>query len=398
MQTAGLAARGLLEGAYWQRFTVSYDYPVVFTRGLFRTDNPALADALARSEPDKRHRCLIFLDGGMAAAHPGLADGIRAYFRDRARSMELVAEPIRVPGGEAIKVELTHIEAIQDAIQANAIDRHSYVIAVGGGAMLDAVGLAAATAHRGVRLVRVPTTVLAQNDSGVGVKNAVNLKGVKNYVGTFAPPWAVLSDLDFLEQLPRRERIAGIAEAVKVALIRDANFFRWLEGHVDELAICTAATEEAMIRRTAELHMRQIALGGDPFENGSARPLDFGHWAAHKLEALTRHHLRHGEAVAIGIALDSRYSVLAGLLEPGADERIAVLLEGLGLRIWHPALARRLDGHRLALLAGLEEFREHLGGELCVTLLSAIGTGVEVDRIDPALVEAATDWLAAREK
>jgi len=281
--------------------------------------------------------------------------------------MELVAEPIVVLGGEAIKVELTHIEAIQDAIQANAIDRHSYVIAVGGGAMLDAVGLAAATAHRGVRLVRVPTTVLAQNDSGVGVKNAVNLKGVKNYVGTFAPPWAVLSDFDFLEQLPRRERIAGIAE-------------------------------EAMIRHTAELHMRQIALGGDPFENGSARPLDFGHWAAHKLEALTRHHLRHGEAVAIGMALDSHYSVLAGLLEPGADERIAVLLEGLGLRIWHPALARRLDGDRLAVLAGLEEFREHLGGELCVTLLSTIGTGVEVDRIDPALVEAAIEWLAAREK
>ena len=121
-----------------------------------------------------------------------------------------------------------------------AIDRHSYVIAVGGGAMLDAVGLAAATAHRGVRLVRVPTTVLAQNDSGVGVKNAVNLKGVKNYVGTFAPPWAVLSDFDFLEQLPRRERIAGIAEAVKVALIRDAGFFEWLEAHVDELATCTA--------------------------------------------------------------------------------------------------------------------------------------------------------------
>ena len=264
--------------------------------------------------------------------------------------------------------------------------------------MLDAVGLAAATAHRGVRLVRVPTTVLAQNDSGVGVKNAVNLKGVKNYVGTFAPPWAVLSDFDFLEQLPRRERIAGIAEAVKVALIRDAGFFQWLEAHVDELATCAAATEEAMIRHTAELHMRQIALGGDPFENGSARPLDFGHWAAHKLEALTRHHLRHGEAVAIGMALDSHYSVLAGLLEPGADERIAVLLEGLGLRIWHPALARRLDGDRLAVLAGLEEFREHLGGELCVTLLSTIGTGVEVDRIDPALVEAAIEWLAAREK
>jgi 3-dehydroquinate synthase len=311
--------------------------------------------------------------------------------------MRLLVPAIEVPGGETIKTALTHIEAVQDAIHANSIDRHSYVIAIGGGAMLDAVGLAAATAHRGVRLVRVPTTVLAQNDSGVGVKNAVNLKGLKNYIGTFAPPWAVLSDFDFLSALPRRDRIAGIAEAVKVALIRDGGFFEWLEEHVDELATCTPAVEEEMIRRCAELHMRQIALGGDPFENGSARPLDFGHWSAHKLEAMTRHHIRHGEAVAIGIGLDARYSVLAGLLNPGLDERIAVLLEGLGLRIFHPALVRRLDGERLEVLAGLQEFREHLGGELCVTLLGGIGTGVEVNRIEPKLVEASIAWLAARE-
>ena len=93
-----------------------------------------------------------------------------------------------------------------------------------------------------------------------------------------------------------------------------------------------------MIRRCAELHMHQIGHGGDPFETGSARPLDFGHWSAHKLESLTHHHLRHGEAVAIGMALDARYSVLAGHLAPGADDRIIGLLEHLGFRLWHPAL------------------------------------------------------------
>ena len=382
---------------HWQRFAVPYEYPVAFTRGLFRPENGLLADMVALREPAKRHRCLVFVDAGLAAAEPGLVARVEAYAAAHADRIELVAAPVPVPGGEIAKTELTHIESVQDAIHAHAIDRHSYVIAIGGGAMLDMVGLAAATAHRGVRHIRVPTTVLAQNDSGVGVKNAVNLWGIKNYVGTFAPPWAVLNDFDLLDLLPRRERIAGIAEAVKVALIRDGAFFAWLEENADGLVTFDRAAEEYMIRRCAELHMRQIAHGGDPFETGSARPLDFGHWSAHKLEALTRHHVRHGEAVAIGIALDARYSVLAGLLEPGLDERIVVLLEGLGFRVWHPALERVGPDGRPAILAGLDEFREHLGGELTVTLLAGIGTGVEVNRIDPALVAEAMAWLAARE-
>jgi 3-dehydroquinate synthase len=263
--------------------------------------------------------------------------------------------------------------------------------------VLDAVGLAAATAHRGVRHIRVPTTVLSQNDSGVGVKNAVNLNGVKNFVGTFAPPWAVLNDFDLLETLPRRERLAGIAEAIKVALIRDGEFFRWLEANADGLTTFSPKVEERMIRRSAELHMHQIAHGGDPFEQGSARPLDFGHWSAHKLEALTRNHVGHGEAVAIGVALDTRYSVLAGLLPEGEDLRVVTLLERLGLRIWHPALQRTIEDGQLAILAGLREFREHLGGELTVTLLEGIGAGIEVHEIDFDLVEQAIGWLHARE-
>jgi 3-dehydroquinate synthase len=237
----------------------------------------------------------------------------------------------------------------------------------------------------------VPTTVLAQNDSGVGVKNGVNLYEVKNFVGTFAPPFAVLNDADFIAMLPQRERIAGMAEAVKVALIRDAAFFRWLERNADALLLGEPPAMARMIRRCAELHMHQIAHGGDPFENGSARPLDFGHWAAHKLEALTRHHLRHGEAVAIGIGLDTRYSVLAGLLAPGEELRVAALLEHLGFRLHHPALEQP------ALIEGLREFREHLGGELTVTLLAAIGRGVEVHSMDEALIRQAIGWLRERD-
>ena len=393
VEAAGTACADI----HWQRFSVPFDYPVAFTRGLFAPGNPLLADMLARREPAKRHRCLFYLDDNLARARPALAGEIEAYAAAHAARMILAAPVETVPGGERIKTELTWIESIQDQVHRLGIDRHSFVVALGGGAVLDCVGLAAATAHRGVRHVRVPSTTLAQNDSGVGVKNAVNLKGYKNFVGTFAPPWAVLNDFDLLATLPRRERIAGLAEAVKVALIRDRVFLEWIESQADRLLAFEPAAEERMIRECARLHMRQIAGGGDPFEQGSARPLDFGHWAAHRLEALTHHHLRHGEAVAIGIALDSRYSALAGLLEPGADERIAALLEHLGFRIWHPALVRTDETGRPAVLRGLAEFREHLGGELTVTLLSGIGMGVEVHEIDTDLVMQAAGWLRARE-
>lgn len=380
----------------WQRFTAPYAFPVAFTRGLFDPANPLFADMLRLREPARRHRCLVFVDGGLADAAPGLCAAVEAYAAAHDGAMALACPPLRIAGGEAVKTDPAHLAALQDAIQRHGVDRHSFVAAIGGGAALDAAGLAAATAHRGVRHIRVPSTVLAQNDSGVGVKNAVNFRGLKNYLGTFAPPWAVLNDLDLLAFLPRRERIAGVAEAVKVALIRDGAFFAWLEEAAGRLAAFEPQAEERMIRRCAALHMRQIGEGGDPFETGSARPLDFGHWSAHKLEALTANEVRHGEAVAIGIALDARYSVLAGLLAPGQDARVARLLERLGLPVWHPALAAPGPDGRPAILAGLEEFREHLGGELTITLLAGIGAGVEVGAMDPALVMAAADWLAAR--
>ncbi len=380
----------------WQRFAVPFEYPVHFTERVFDPDNPVLADTVSRLEPERRHRCLVLVDDGLLAARPGLCDEIVAYAEAHGGAIDLVAAPIPVPGGEQIKSELYFIEQMQGTLFEHHIDRHSYVIAVGGGAVLDAVGLVAATTHRGIRHIRIPTTVLAQNDSGVGVKNGVNLRGVKNFVGAFAPPFAVLNDIDFLRHLDPRDKIAGMAEAVKVALIRDGAFFAWLERHGDALAIFERPAMAHMIRRCAELHMHQIAQGGDPFEMGSARPLDYGHWAAHKLESLTRHHLRHGEAVAIGMALDARYSVLAGHLAAGEEERICFLLEHLGFRLWHPALGNKTAEGRPAVLAGLQEFREHLGGQLTITLLSEIGVGVEVHEMDEARVLEAMHWLEDR--
>jgi 3-dehydroquinate synthase len=376
-----------------QTFSIRYDYPVHFTRDLFDQRNACLRQVMMPGQLARPQRVAVFIDEGVTLAWPQLANRIEDYGAAHAAAMELVGDIVVIPGGEAVKNQHDCVEAILKDLSARHIDRQSYALAIGGGAVLDAVGFAAAIFHRGVRHIRCPTTVLAQSDSGVGVKNAINAFGLKNLLGTFAPPFAVINDQAFLDVLPVRDKRAGTAEAVKVALIRDAAFFDWIERESAVLAAFEPNALRTLVRRCARLHMRQIACGGDPFESGSARPLDFGHWSAHKLETLTRHALRHGEAVAIGIALDSRYSVLAGLLGEGEDLRIVRLLQALGFTLWNDALDLRDASGRRRIIAGIADFQEHLGGELTVTLLSAIGCGVEVHAMDEELIERAIEWL-----
>jgi 3-dehydroquinate synthase len=388
----GATASGAVEAdptVYWQRFAVTFDYPVCFTRDAFAPDNRALIRAISRREPDRCHRAVVVIDAGVVAGHPDLIAAIDRYAAAHASHLQIIAPPLIIPGGETAKTTPALLDAVLSLLHDHAIDRQSLIIAIGGGAVLDLAGYAAAVTHRGVRLVRLPSTVLAQNDAGIGVKNGVNAFGLKNYLGTFAPPYAVINDFNLLTSLATRDRLAGIAEAVKVAIIRDATFFVWLEAAADALREGEAMATETMIRRCAELHLRHIASAGDPFEMGSARPLDFGHWAAHKLENLTAHRLRHGEAVAIGIALDSRYAAATGLLDEGEEKRIVRLLERLGLPLWDAALCQADAAGRLALLLGIAEFREHLGGELTVTLPTAIGAAVEVHALDEGEIVAA---------
>lgn len=380
-----------------QSFAVRFEYPVYFTQGIFARENPVLRDALSRREPNRRHRFVVFIDDNVAAAHPSLTQDIVDYAGCHAHAMQIVAPAELVPGGEQAKNDPALLTRLQQRLVELRIDRHAFVVGIGGGAVLDLIGYVASSVHRGVRHVRVPTTVLAQNDSGVGVKNGVNAFGVKNLVGSFAPPFAVLNDSDFLRTLQARDRIAGMAEAVKVALIRDRVFFDWLEANAGALREGALPAMKRSIRRCAELHMRQIEQGGDPFETGSARPLDYGHWSAHKLEALTAHELRHGEAVAIGLALDARYSVQVGLLPAGGEDRVYALLKRLGFDLWHPAMASRDAAGDWQLLRGLQEFREHLGGELTVTLLRDIGVGEEVHQMDTDEILRALAWLRRRE-
>ncbi|BAZ49113.1 3-dehydroquinate synthase [Nostoc sp. NIES-4103] len=377
---------------------VTFNYDVHFTRGLFELNNPLLAQVIAADEQTTAKQVVTVIDGGLLQYQSKLLEKLSVYAQHYDNIFTLSGEPIIVPGGETVKNDSKFIEQIHQRINICGLCRHSYVLAIGGGAVLDMAGYAATTAHRGIRLLRVPTTVLAQNDSGVGVKNGINAFGKKNFLGTFMPPYAVLNDFDFLTTLDERDWRSGIAEAVKVALIKDGDFFDFIMNYADKLAKRDIEIMEQLIYRCSQLHLEHIAGSGDPFEMGSSRPLDFGHWAAHKLEHLTNYSLRHGEAVAIGIALDSTYSYLTGLLLQSEWQRILGTLKKLGFTLYVSALTKQLDqpDHPHCLFRGLTEFREHLGGELTITLLQGIGQGIEVHQVDLSLYRKAIlmlrDW------
>jgi 3-dehydroquinate synthase len=377
-------------------FSLSFDIPVAFTAGVFETENDTLANCLARLEPNRRHRLLVVIDDGVIPGHPTLEADIARYVNANADRLELACPPMIVEGGEASKQGMGPALEVVARINEAGIDRQSFVVVIGGGAVLDMASFAAAVAHRGVRVVRLPSTTLSQGDSGIAVKNGVNLFGKKNFAGTFVPPFAVINDSRLLASLSARDRRCGVAEAVKVAVLRDPAFFEWLEAHASRIDQGDADLLEHAVRRSAELHLAHICGSGDPFELGSARPMDFGHWAAHKLESLTHHAIRHGEAVAIGMALDLCYSVRAGFLTPGVAERILRVLDALGFTLFHDALLNRAVSGELPLLDGVREFREHLGGDLHITLLRDIGRGFEANDLNVDLVAMALDDLSAR--
>ena len=368
-------------------FHVPFEHRLRFTRNLWEKESRHLADLL---KPDglPRARVQFWIDEGVARSRPELKHRIRTFVDRHQRTVELAGPVQTVPGGEPIKNDVHIAERVLKCMHAARLDRRSYVVVVGGGAVLDAIGFAAAIAHRGLRLVRIPTTTLAQADSAIGVKNGVNLFGKKNWLGTFAVPWGVIIDEAMLDTLSDRDFRAGFSEAVKVALLKDATFFERLVEDASFIAGRDLEATRHAIRQSALLHLAHIVDGGDPFEAEQARPLDFGHWSAHRLEAMTEFELRHGEAVAIGVAIDTLYSHFElGLDELTAHATLDCLTQ-LGFALDHPAL-----DDRDALFEGLEEFRQHLGGELTLTMLRAAGEPVEVHRVNERAMERAIDMV-----
>ena len=197
----------------------------------------------------------------------------------------------------------------------------------------------------------------------------------------------MVNDIRLLSSLNNRHWCSGLSEAVKVALIKDETFFEEIEQQSAQLLNRDLAAMRNAIQKSAILHLEHITSGGDPFERLDARPLDFGHWAAHKLEQITNNSLTHGEAVSIGLVIDIKCSVALGLLNNAIADRIVNVLQSLNLPTSHPAISDP------ALLQGIEEFRQHLGGELTLLMLKGIADPIDVHALDFELVKQVFDEL-----
>ncbi len=365
-----------------QKFNVSYFYKIFFTKNLFDINNKIFLNIIKKKK--ERKKIIVIIDNGILKYNEFIIEKIINYCNYYNEFIFLKMNPIVLEGGENIKNNFEINNYIYKIINENDICRHSYVVAIGGGALLDSVGYSSSTSHRGVRLIRVPTTVLSQNDSGVGVKNGINYFLKKNFIGTFSPPYAVINDSDFLYSLTDRDWISGVSEAIKVSLIKDFNFFYFIKNNVKNLLNRNIEIMEKLIYRCAQLHIEHIS-GLDPFEFGSSRPLDFGHWAAHKLEMLTKGNLSHGEAVAIGISLDVTYSYLSGFINKIYWLEIINVFLDLKFSIFVEEMISD-DNINEFLILGIKEFQEHLGGNLTIMMLKNIGEGVNVNFIDNNLL------------
>ena len=369
-------------------FAVPFTHRLRFTRDALGADADRLTDLLEGGEVVPKVQ--VWVDSAVADGVPDLEERLHELLADWAAAGR--AEPAGVftlAGGEACKNDPRHVGRVLAAINAADLDRRSYVLVLGGGAVLDAVGYAAAVAHRGVRLIRLPSTTLAQGDSGVGVKNAVNQFGKKNWRGSFAVPWAVVNDARLLETLPDRDFRGGFSECVKVSLLKSEADFAALCRLAGRIKRREFAAYWPTLKASCLWHLKHITAGGDPFEALEARPLDFGHWSAHRLEPLSGYAVRHGEAVGIGVALDVIHSELVHGLPAGDADRVLDCLAGLGLPLSHPLLADADE-----LLRGLEEFRQHLGGRLTVTMLAGVGAPRDVHAVDPAAMRQAIRTLS----
>ena len=372
-----------------QSFAVNFKYSLHFTNEVFESNNSLLAEVIKSYKPKEQVKLLFVVDDGVLKKRPKLIESIRNYCLLHGSQLQFT-ECLVIAGGEIAKNNYDNVDKIISAINNNAICRHSFVVVIGGGAVIDMAGYAASVAHRGVKLIRIPTTVLSQNDAAIGVKNGINAYNKKNFIGTFAPPYAIINDSEFLTSLEQRDWIAGVAEAIKVALIKDEFFFNTIKENAIKLKERDMGAMLNTIYRCAEMHMEHIAKGGDPFESGSSRPLDFGHWSAHKLEQMSNYSLRHGEAVAKGIALDLTYSQLAGFISVEILDEILEVMLDVGFDLSIP-----ISGHKemQELLKGIQEFREHLGGELTITLINGIGQKMDVHEIDMELMKNAVNSL-----
>lgn len=338
----------------------NHSYPIHIGRSL-----------LASSEllvPHVTGRTVAIVTNATVAAHH-LAPVQAALAR-----VQIVPQVIQLPDGEAHKDWQT-LNQIFDALLAAKCDRSTVLIALGGGVIGDITGFAAAVYQRGIRFIQMPTTLLAQVDSSVGGKTAINHPLGKNMIGAFHQPVAVIADTDTLATLPKREYASGLAEVVKYGFIVDRAFLDWVEANAARLLQRDPVALAYAIRRSCEIKA-QIVAEDERETSGRRALLNLGHTFGHAIEAETGYGTwLHGEAVAAGTVLAARLSAELGLLSAADSERVVRVVKALGL----PAMPPKATAD--ALLDHMGRDKKNEGGHITLILLRALGEAVVDKRV-----------------
>ncbi|MGE3180835.1 MAG: 3-dehydroquinate synthase [Phycisphaerae bacterium] len=306
-------------------------------------------------------------------------DRITAVFADRVPF-------IAVPPGEGSK-SLAQAEKIYQKLATERVGRDGVIVAIGGGVVGDLAGFVAATWMRGVRFIQVPTTLEAAIDAAVGGKTGVNLPQGKNLVGAFHQPEAVLVDLNFFDTLSQRDWIAGLAESVKHAAIRDADFFTWHEANASAILQRDAAIVEELVARNCAI--KAEVVGKDERESGIREILNYGHTIGHAIEKNAEYALRHGECVALGMVAENQLAVARGLLQTAEAERIEALLRKFVLPT---RLAVNLAPETIVESCKLD--KKNKVGQIRFALVDRIGNAIRVENVAETEILAAIRALA----
>lgn len=286
---------------------------------------------------------------------------------------------LQVADGERSK-SLETAARLYEELDAARVERSTFLLALGGGVVGDLAGFVAATYLRGLPLVQVPTTLLAQVDSSIGGKVAVNHKGLKNKIGTFYQPVLVLSDVYALRTLGTNEFAGGVAEAIKTAVVRDEALFRYLEDHLDELMRRDGEVLEEVVSRCAQI--KAAVVEQDERDLGARHILNYGHTVGHALEAVSGFSLGHGQAVAVGMVLAARVACTMGLLSDQEAARISNVVTRAGL----PGMVEGLDGD--AIMKAMYHDKKVVGGKLQFVLPTSIGQASVTDRVPLSVLES----------
>lgn len=348
-------------------------YDIMIGNGLIESAGTEIAARLPAS------RVIIVTDRNVAAHH--LAPLRASLAAGGVDAAECVIEP-----GESSK-SFARLEEVVDAVLAARLERGDAIVALGGGVIGDLAGFAAGIVRRGMKMVQIPTSLLAQVDSSVGGKTGINTPRGKNLVGLFLQPQLVLADTGILDTLPERQFRAGYAEVVKYGLINDAGFFAWLEANRD--AVFAAGGPERRHAIATSCQAKATVVAADERESGQRALLNLGHTFGHALEAITGYsdRLIHGEAISIGMVLAAEYSARAGLCAPDVPEIVRRHFDAAGL----PTRMQQIPGELGAtdrLMELIAQDKKVSRGRLTFILMRGIGEAFIASDVDAASVEA----------